>query len=52
MVLQGMRPGPDDGAILEKCLEDFEQGFATCPLTHQELMRKLQGREIENTSRR
>ena len=45
-ILKSMRPGKDDGVILEKSLEDARKGFATPPLDLEELQAQLKGEEF------
>ena len=42
-LLLSMRPGKDDYVILEKSMEDAEKGFATQPMSHEELVGHLRG---------
>ena len=41
-----MRPGKDDYVILEKSMEDAKKGFATQPMSHEELVNHLRGGEF------
>jgi hypothetical protein len=45
-ILLSMRPGKDDNVILEKSMVDATKGFATQPMSHNELLNHLKGDEF------
>jgi len=45
-LLLAMRPGKDDAVILEKSMMDADKGFATQPMSYDELVKHLQGEEF------
>ena len=45
-LLLSMHPGKDDAIILEKSMVDAEKGFATYPMSHQELVKYLECKEF------
>ena len=45
-LLISMHPGKDDAVILEKSMVDAEKGFATQPMSYDELVEHLQGKEF------
>ena len=45
-LLLSMRPGKDDHVILEKSMVNAEKGFATQPMSHEELVSHLKGEEF------
>ena len=45
-LLARMRPGPEDGFIMEQSLVDAERGFATRPMTWDELQNYVDGQRI------
>ena len=45
-LLLSMHPGKDDYVILEKSTVDAEKGFATQPMSHEELVKHLKGKEF------
>ena len=50
-LLLSMHPGKNDLVILERSLEDVEKGFATHPMTHEELVKHLNGKAFRLTRR-
>ena len=45
-LLLAMHPGKDDAVILEKSMVDAQRGFATQPMSHEELIKHLGGKEF------
>ena len=45
-LLLSMRPGKDDHVILEKSMVDAEKGFATQPMSHEELATRWKGKNL------